>query len=99
MKAIQFTTTGSLFNHTGILQHAGDYAGRYQEEAFELLKDSDFKYDENSWGDIMHDKKGVCYAVIANGELNSFDSDCYYAQIDSDDCEHAINSAIEHISN
>ena len=37
MKTINETTTGSLFNHTGILNHAGDFAGKYQEQAFDIF--------------------------------------------------------------
>lgn len=98
MKTINETTTGSLFNHTGILQAAGDYAGKYQQEAFDLIMDGDeFMWTEETWADIMHDNKGRCYAVIAKGELTSQESECYYAEIEASDCEDAYNEAQTHL--
>jgi len=98
MKTIETTTTGSLFNHTGILNHAGDYAGKYQQEAFDLITiGEDFMLSEDSWADIMHDNKGKCYAVIAKGELTSQNSECFYAEIEQSDCEEAYNEAQTHL--
>lgn len=98
MKEVIKTATGNLFNHTGILTHAGDYAGKYQQEAFDLLMQGDeFMWTDDSWADIMHDNKGKCYAVIAKGELTSQNAECYYAEIEENDCKAAIKEALTHI--
>jgi len=57
MKNLQTTTTGSLFNHTGILTHAGDYAGKFMNEAEDLLinaeEENNIVGDSQAWADIM----------------------------------------------
>ena len=97
MGTIQETSTNQLFNLTDVLTHAGDYAGKYQQEAFDLLmQGDDFMWTEDAWADIMHDNKGNCYAIIAKGELTS-DSDCYFANISKEDCISAYNEAQTHL--
>lgn len=92
------TTTGSLFNHTGILSHAGDFAGKYQQEAFDILfKGDDVMWNMDSWSDIMHDKNGKCYAVFAKGELTCQNAECFYAELEDSDCEDAVKEALTHI--
>lgn len=100
MNAINETTTGSLFNHTGILNHAGDYAGKYQQEAFDILVSAGFEkelLEDNEWLDIMHDNNGNCYAVYAEDELTCQNADCKYIKIEESDCEQAYNEAQTHL--
>lgn len=96
MKAINNTTTGDLFNHTGLLNYVGDYAGKYQQEAFDLITaGEEFMWTDESWADIMYNNKGICFAVLAEGELTSNNSECYYAEIDVNDCPNAFADMIE----
>ena len=95
-KEIHETVTGDLFNQLGILQAAGDYAGKYQDEAFELLDLHD-AFQNNEWSDIMHDNKGTCYAIYAEDELTCQNAVCFYAEIEKKDCERAYNEAQTHL--
>jgi len=93
---VKITTTGNLFNHTGILQYAGDYAGKYQQEAYDLLN-LKVELKENEWCDIMHDEKGNCFAVYAEDELTCQNADCLYLKMEVSDCEQAYNEAQTHL--
>lgn len=107
MKTINYTTTGSLFNHTGILTHAGDYAGKYQEEAIELINQAKIEAEDTNfppenapefWADIMmNEGTGVLYAVWADGPLTSY-SHCEYVEINENDCERAYKDSLQKIS-
>lgn len=100
MKNLQYTTTGSLFNHTGILSHAGDYAGKYQDRAFELIDsvyDDELSFINNQWCDIMHDNDGKCYAVFATDALTCQNAECIYVELEQPDCEDAFDEAKTHI--
>jgi hypothetical protein len=104
MKDLQTTTTGSLFNHTGILTHAGDYAGKYQFEAIELLQsvseEKQILTIEDAWADIMfNERTNQLYAVWANGPLTSFNSIAEYVELNRNDCLMATEDAEEKISN
>lgn len=101
MKTLNYTTTGSLFNHTGILNYAGGYAGKYQEEAYGILEqDEDFKesrFTTGNWADIMHNIHGTCYAVFAEDSLTCQNAQCIYVEIERLDCEQAYDEAQTHI--
>ena len=102
MQNLQRTTTGSLFNHTGILTHAGSYAGEYQTDAFKLIKKSDIEklmdYSEDSWADVMvNTSTGKVYAVWAEGELTAQSNDVLYAEIEETDCQGGWMDAQEKI--
>jgi len=90
------TTTGSLFNHTGILHHAGDYAGKYQEQAFELF-DCVSHVIGSEWCDIMHDSKGQLYAVWAEDSLTCQNAKCVYHKLNKRECIEAWEEAQTHI--
>jgi hypothetical protein len=77
------TRTINLFNELGILHACGEYAGYYQDEAYELLGlQNDFEGSE--WCDIMSDGKGNQYAVHAEGEL-TLDGFCEYRKLSDDE--------------
>ena len=38
IKKLHCTTIGNLFNHTGILESASDYAEKYMNESYEILE-------------------------------------------------------------
>lgn len=94
MKTLQYTTTGSLSMHAGILTHVGDYAGKYQQEAIELIIEAKIDCDDTNlvpqncpgfWADIMQNRSGEVFAVWAEGELTSYQSHCEYVKITEDD--------------
>lgn len=95
MKEVVKTTTGSLVRSLGILDHCGDYAGRFQDEAFDIFQEAwDIEIaepDEDEWMDIMYDRDGNVYAIDAEGELTCQNADCYYIQLDRADCPEAFN--------
>ena len=105
MKTLQFTTTRNLFNHTGILDHAGDYAGKYQDEAYDILEhNEDFKetrFRTGNWADIMyHDNgtdNGTFYAVFAEDSLTCQNAQCIYVEIDENDCPEAVHEGCQKI--
>jgi len=100
MKKIIFTTTGNISAQM-ILNHCGDYAGKFQDEAYDLLsKVTDLpEFSENQWCDIMYDMKGNIYAIWADGELNRYNALAKYIQLDREDCEKAFAEMEEKISN
>ena len=91
MENLQKTTTGSLFNHTGILTHVGSYAGEYMSEAFQLIRKLDKaklkSHGGDNWADIMvNTSTGKVYAVWAEGELTAQNNDVLYTEIEKTDC-------------
>lgn len=89
MKPTQTTTPGQLFNHTGILTHAGDYAGERQQEAYDALGLT-HELTGDEWCDIMHtpDEEGEhyhIYAVYADAPLTSFSGVCKYSELENSD--------------
>lgn len=107
MKNLQTTTTGSLFNQTGILTHAGDYAGEFTYEADEILEKISDRRDEiyvsdgssYGWSDIMfNEQTGEVYAVWANGELTAQSALLQYVELDEADCPKAFAEAKEKIA-
>ncbi len=99
MNTLQKTTTGSLFNHTGILTAAGDYAGKFSQEANDILMDGDeFMYGPDGWSDIMiNERTGKMYAVLAKGELTCQNAEVFYSEIEESQCCKAFAEAKEKI--
>ena len=99
MKNLIETTTGSLSSQI-ILDHCGDYAGEFQDQAFDLLSTvtdlPDFK--ENQWCDIMFDRNGNVYAIWAEDALTCYNADAKYIQLDMEDCEEAFKGMEEKIN-
>lgn len=99
MKSLQTTTTGSLFNHTGILTHCGDYAGKFQDEAAKILEIVSAKKNEifdnvEGWADIMIDEKEMkVYSVWANESLTAQSGLLEYIELDEEDCPEAFLEA------
>jgi hypothetical protein len=93
MKNLIETTTGAISNQM-ILNHCGDYAGKFQDEAyviFQELWDSEINsWDANQWMDIMYDRNGNVYAIWAEDALTCQNAWCYYVQLDKEDCEKAF---------
>lgn len=100
MKNLQITTTGSLFNQTGILTHCGDYAGKFQDEAVSILEKVSDKvndiFDGDGWADIMFNEVNLnVYAVWANDSLTAQSGLCEYIEIDEEDCPKAFKEMNE----
>ncbi len=99
MKTLNETTTGQLLNELGILSQAGEYAGEYQQEAFNLISELETlsEFEGDVWADIMHDTEGNCFAVYAEGALTCQNERCLYVQVDREDCKSAYDNAQTHI--
>lgn len=91
MKTLITTTTGTISSQM-ILDHCGDYAGKFQNEAFNLLSEvTDLpEFEENQWCDIMFDRDGNVYAICAQDSLTCQNAWCFYIQLDREDCERAF---------
>ena len=91
MKNLTETTTGIISSQM-ILFHCGDYAGKFQDEAFDLLsKVTELpEFEDNQWCDIVHDIKCNVYAIWAEDSLTCYNADAKYIQLDRDDCEKAF---------
>ena len=100
MKTLIETTTGTLANQM-VLDHCGDYAGKFQYEAFDLLSTvTDLpEFEENQWCDIMFDRHGNVYAIWAEDALTCFNADAMYLQLDREDCEEAFAAMEEKRAN
>ena len=92
MNTLQTTTTGSLFNHTGILTHAGDYAERFRDEAINILEKISDREDEifdgssYGWADIMiNENSGKIYAVWGNDMLTAQNGLVEYTEMERED--------------
>jgi len=102
MKNLVRTTTGDLSSQM-ILAHCGDYAGMFQDAAYEIiaalwpLPSSDEESDQ--WADIMWDRQFNIYAIWADGELSSQNSNCFYVELNYDDCPEAFEGMKEQINN
>lgn len=97
MKTLNYTNTGSLFMHVGILTHVGDYAGKYMQEAIELIIEAKIECDDTNcvptncpgmWADIMMNSSGEVFAVWADGELTCGQNHCEYVKITDHDIDH-----------
>lgn len=91
MKNLIETTTGTLANQM-ILTHCGDYAGEFQQEAFDLLNEvEDIKdFEGNEWCDIMFDREGNVYAIWAEDALTCWNADAKYIELEKEDCPNAF---------
>jgi hypothetical protein len=91
MKTLIETRTGTISSQM-ILNHCGDYAGKFQDEAFDLLsKVTDLpEFEENQWCDIMFDSDANVYAIWAEDALTCYNADAKYIQLDLEDCEKAF---------
>jgi len=100
MKTLNETTTGAISNQM-ILNHCGDYAGKFQDEAYLLLnKVCDLpEFGNNHWADIMYDRKYNVYAIWAEDSLTCYNAEAKYIQLDSEDCEKAFTEMNEKIEN
>ncbi|MCT4602470.1 MAG: hypothetical protein N4A59_06175 [Marinifilum sp.] len=96
------TTTENLANQM-ILNHCGDYAGKYQDEAYEIFQekwDSEINsWDGKQWMDIMYDRDKNVYAIWAEDSLTCFNAWCYYIELDEDDCPAAFKEMNELFEN
>jgi hypothetical protein len=100
MKTLTETTTGTISNQM-ILDHCGDYAGKFQDEAYDLLsKVCDLPaFDANQWADIMYDRQGNVYAIWAEDALTCCNAEAKYISLDKDDCEKAFEEMNEKRAN
>ena len=91
MKTLIETTTCTISSQM-ILDHCGDYAGKFQDEAFDLLsKVTDLpEFEENQWCDIMFDRDGDVYAIWAEDSLTCYNAEAKYIQLDREDCPKAF---------
>lgn len=91
MKNLIETTTGAISSRM-ILDSCGDYAGKYQDKAFDLLSQvTDLpQFEENQWCDILFDRYGDVYAIWAEDELTCYNADAKYIQLDREDCPEAF---------
>jgi len=93
MKNVTQSTTGTISSQM-TLAHCGDYAGMFQDAAYDIiwslcdLPSCDEEPDQ--WADIMYDRQGNVFAIWADGELSSQDSQCFYVELALDDCPEAF---------
>lgn len=93
------TTYGNLSNTLGSHTEAGDFAGKYMNEAWALI-DAEHKLPEFSgdmWADIyMNNDGSKLFAVYGEGVDN--DAKCIYMEIEKNDCPGAYRDAQEKIN-
>jgi hypothetical protein len=98
MKNLVETTTEALSSQM-ILNHCGDFAGKFQDEAFDIFQelwDSELNsWDKNQWMDIMYDRDGNVCAVYAEDSLTCQNAWCFYIQLDLEDCQKAFEEMKE----
>jgi hypothetical protein len=92
MKSLIETTTGHISSRM-ILEPCGDCAGKFQDEAFELIskKTELTPLEANQWCDIMYDARGNIFAVWADDSLICHNADVKLVQLDVID----VNKALE----
>lgn len=96
MKIYETTTTGTTDLR---LQHCGDYDGKYESEALDLLGITEDLKD-NEWADIMYDTRTrMVYAVWADDHLVSFNGELRYLRLEEEDCPAAFAGMREQIEN
>jgi hypothetical protein len=87
------TTTGTLSSQM-ILNHCGNYAGEFQDNAFEIFQelwDSELNsLDMNQWMDIMYNKEGKVFAIFAEDALTCQNAWCFYVELQEEDCPEAF---------
>jgi len=91
MKKLIETTTGTISNQM-ILDHCGDYAGEFQNEAYELLSNVCElpEFENNHWADIMFYGR-IVYAIWAEDSLTCYNASCYYVELEKKDCPKAFD--------
>jgi hypothetical protein len=101
MKNLINTTTDQIIRDLGIIDHAGDYAGRFQSEAFDLLNQliDMSEFVENEWSDIMYKDIDHVYAVFAEDALTCSNANAMYVQIEESDCPEAFKSIRFNLNN
>lgn len=102
MKNLVETTTGTISSQM-ILDHCGDYAGKFGTEAYNIIDSliggDDLSYINNQWSDIMFDKEGCVYAIYATDALTCHDADVLYVELEEDDCPAAFSAMRNKINN
>ena len=112
MKTLIETTTGTIASQM-ILISAGDYAGEFQDEAFDMIAEASDKdvfdmttelcdkaeCEANSWADIMFDQNGNVYAIWAEDALTCWNASLIYIQLDREDCPVAFKKMQEKLIN
>lgn len=102
MKNLIETTTGAVSSQM-ILNHCGDYAGKFQDTAYEIFQkiwDAEINsWDNNKWMDIMYDRDGRVYAIWAEDALTCQNAWCYYIELDEEDCPEAFAGMREKMNN
>ena len=100
MKQLITTTTGTLSSQM-ILQHCGDYAGRFIDDANDILNQlTDIpEFSNNHWADIMYDRNGNVYAIWAEDALTCQDAECIYVEIEEVDCPEAFAGMKDQVEN
>jgi hypothetical protein len=93
MKTLIETTTGTISNRM-ILDHCGDYAGKYIDQAFDLLSKVIVlpEFSDNMWADIMYDRDGNVFAIWAEDSLTCQNAYAKYIQLDIEDCPEAFEA-------
>ena len=93
MKNLIETTTGALANQM-TLYHCGNFAGKFQDSAFEIFENYNevpMTFEGNEWADIMYDKEGNVYAVWSEDVLTCQNAWLNYIQLDEEDCPKAFS--------
>ena len=101
MKNLIETTTGAISSQM-ILNHCGDYDGKFSDTAFDIFESiwgAPSSLGENQWMDIMHDKSGKVYAIWAEDALTCSNAWCYYVELDEGDCPEAFANMREKMNN
>lgn len=101
MRNLISTTTGA-FSSQIIVDHCGDYAGKFQDEAWKIFYkcvEANLDFKTNEWADIMFDRKGNVYAVWAEDALTCQNATLLYYILDREDCPEAFSAMEEKIAN
>jgi hypothetical protein len=97
MEVYQVTTTGTSMGMK--LTHCGDYDGKFEAEALDLLGITE-ELKDNEWADIMFDRHThMVYAVWADDSLVSFNGELRYLRLEREDCPAAFDGMREQIEN
>lgn len=90
MKKVATTTTGHM---SGKLNHCGDYAGEFMNEAYDIINGimELEPLEGNQWADIMYFSiSGEVVAVLADDALTCHDAELIYVYLDREDCPRAF---------
>lgn len=94
MKTLIETTTGFLASQM-ILDNCGEYAGEYQDEAFEIIDsvyEDELSFITNQWCDIMYDQNHKVYAIFATDALTCWNAEVLYVELEESDCPKAFEN-------